>query len=287
MGTLQSDPGDIRLDSWKKIAAYLDRDLRTVRRWEKERGLPIHRVPGGGRGAIYAFAHEIDTWLLHPDHLPRKNGNAPGAAAAGSIEPGHDAPGPDAQKVSFSAGNGIASEAAGSHYPPDLSASRSLPTTRFPKPVTATAFIVVGLLLCVPLFQWLRSTRASSVADAGDPILISSVSPLLPLGDQQIVIRGSGFGLHVPYRNTDSPFIAIRDKTAGWSAGRIIPQNWDEIMLDVQSWDDKQIVIRRFSGAYGSSGWKLNAGDDIEVAVWNPQSGRGPALYHLRITDKP
>ena len=29
-----------RLDSWKEIAAFLGRDERTVRRWEKERGLP-------------------------------------------------------------------------------------------------------------------------------------------------------------------------------------------------------------------------------------------------------
>jgi hypothetical protein len=53
-----------RLDSWKEIAEYLRRDLRTVRRWEKTRDLPIRRVPGGGRSAVYAFRREIDTWLL-------------------------------------------------------------------------------------------------------------------------------------------------------------------------------------------------------------------------------
>jgi len=36
-----------KLDSWKEIAAFFDRDERTVRRWEKERALPVHRVPGG------------------------------------------------------------------------------------------------------------------------------------------------------------------------------------------------------------------------------------------------
>ena len=44
-----------RLDSWKEIAAFFDRDERTVRRWEKERGLPAHRVPGGARGAVFAY----------------------------------------------------------------------------------------------------------------------------------------------------------------------------------------------------------------------------------------
>ena len=38
-----------RLDSWKEIAAFFDRDERTVKRWEKERGLPVHRTPGGSR----------------------------------------------------------------------------------------------------------------------------------------------------------------------------------------------------------------------------------------------
>lgn len=52
-----------RLDSWKEIAAYLKHDLRTVQRWEGERGLPVHRVPGDKRGAVFAFPQELDTWL--------------------------------------------------------------------------------------------------------------------------------------------------------------------------------------------------------------------------------
>jgi tetratricopeptide (TPR) repeat protein len=52
-----------RLDSWKEIAAYFDRDERTVRRWEKERSLPVHRVPGGGRGGVFAYTDELREWL--------------------------------------------------------------------------------------------------------------------------------------------------------------------------------------------------------------------------------
>jgi hypothetical protein len=52
-----------RLDSWKEIAAYLGRDVRTVVRWEKKRGLPVHRVPGGERQAVWAHAQELDSWL--------------------------------------------------------------------------------------------------------------------------------------------------------------------------------------------------------------------------------
>jgi TolB-like protein/Flp pilus assembly protein TadD len=50
------------LDSWKAIAAYLHRDVRTVMRWEHVRGLPVHRVPGGGKPGVYALRPELDGW---------------------------------------------------------------------------------------------------------------------------------------------------------------------------------------------------------------------------------
>ncbi len=50
------------LNSWKEIAAYLDRDVRTVMRWERTRGLPVHRLPGGPKSAVYALKSELDSW---------------------------------------------------------------------------------------------------------------------------------------------------------------------------------------------------------------------------------
>ncbi len=55
--------GNRRLDSWKAIAAYLGRDIRTVIRWEKEKGLPVRRVPGGKRQMVYAYEQEMEAWL--------------------------------------------------------------------------------------------------------------------------------------------------------------------------------------------------------------------------------
>jgi TolB-like protein/Tfp pilus assembly protein PilF len=52
-----------RLDSWKEIAAFFGRAERTVKRWEAERGLPVHRVPGSGRGSVFAYANELAEWL--------------------------------------------------------------------------------------------------------------------------------------------------------------------------------------------------------------------------------
>jgi Tol biopolymer transport system component len=52
-----------RLDSWKEIAAYVGRDVRTVIRWEQRGRLPVYRIPVGQRQAVYAFRHEIDEWM--------------------------------------------------------------------------------------------------------------------------------------------------------------------------------------------------------------------------------
>jgi hypothetical protein len=52
-----------RLNSWKEIAHYLGRDVRTTMRWERERGLPVHRVPGGRSRTVFAYARELDVWL--------------------------------------------------------------------------------------------------------------------------------------------------------------------------------------------------------------------------------
>jgi tetratricopeptide (TPR) repeat protein len=52
-----------RLDGWKVIASYLGKAERTVKRWERERGLPVHRVPGGARASVYARPAELEQWL--------------------------------------------------------------------------------------------------------------------------------------------------------------------------------------------------------------------------------
>jgi hypothetical protein len=54
--------GSGRLDGWKEIATYLRRDVRTVQRWEKTEGLPIHRHQHQQRAVPYAFARELDEW---------------------------------------------------------------------------------------------------------------------------------------------------------------------------------------------------------------------------------
>jgi TolB-like protein len=56
------NPAD-RLDSWKEIASYLRRDVRTVQRWEKKEGLPVYRHLHDKLGSIYAYRNELMQWF--------------------------------------------------------------------------------------------------------------------------------------------------------------------------------------------------------------------------------
>ena len=50
------------LQSWKEVSRYLNSDVRTVQRWERTRGLPIRRMPGGKKPRVYAIKSELDSW---------------------------------------------------------------------------------------------------------------------------------------------------------------------------------------------------------------------------------
>ncbi|HTS49774.1 MAG TPA: tetratricopeptide repeat protein [Bryobacteraceae bacterium] len=58
----RSPPEVDRLESWKEIAGYLGREVRTVQGWEKNEGLPIHRHQHARQGSVYAFKSELDAW---------------------------------------------------------------------------------------------------------------------------------------------------------------------------------------------------------------------------------
>lgn len=57
------------LNSWKEIAAYLGRGVRTVQRWEQELELPVRRPRGTSRSAVLALKSDLDRWL---ERAPRK-----------------------------------------------------------------------------------------------------------------------------------------------------------------------------------------------------------------------
>ena len=67
-------PSEGRLESWKEIAAHLNRHVTTVRRWEKHEGLPVHRHLHTKLGTVYAFRDELDAWWRSrsPELEPRR-----------------------------------------------------------------------------------------------------------------------------------------------------------------------------------------------------------------------
>src|SRR5215472_19130684 len=86
-------PGPQRLDSWKEIAAYLRKDIRTVQLWEKKEGLPVHRHAHAARATVYAYPEQLDAWLAEKQQK----------SAAGSKPPLSEAPLPTRRKLLISA----------------------------------------------------------------------------------------------------------------------------------------------------------------------------------------
>lgn len=78
-------PKPDRLDSWKDIAAYLGREVRTVQGWEKNEGLPVHRHLHSRLGTVFAYTAELDAWL-------RKRTGSPEPLAILQNEPNPPAP---------------------------------------------------------------------------------------------------------------------------------------------------------------------------------------------------
>lgn len=80
------------LNSWKEIANYMGRGVRTVQRWERDLGLPVHRPKGKDRSAVLAFPEEVDEWLQQtPVHSEEKrNGSQPGRRQAAAAAYAHD-----------------------------------------------------------------------------------------------------------------------------------------------------------------------------------------------------
>src|SRR5437762_10513061 len=75
-GAPSERPPEDRLDSWKEIAAYLERDVTTVQRWEKREGMPVHRHLHDKMGSVYAFRADLDTWARSRNPAAgQENGN--------------------------------------------------------------------------------------------------------------------------------------------------------------------------------------------------------------------
>ena len=84
-----------RIDGWKSIGAYFGRDRTTAIRWARERELPVHRIPGGKTGTVFALRSELELW-------------ARGADAAAPAEPAAPPANAITRRTALAAGAGVA-----------------------------------------------------------------------------------------------------------------------------------------------------------------------------------
>ena len=155
-----------RLDSWKEIAAFFGRDERTVKRWEKERGLPVYRVPGSARGGVFAYAEELAEWLKAPNQA-REVGRTSGAKTSAADDGGGRASAPELLTIKVAAD--VPSGRSCFRFPPERKHIRGWPQPNLScgfclSLVIAGSFLVFSFGHREPRFK--NALAAPHVADA-------------------------------------------------------------------------------------------------------------------------
>jgi hypothetical protein len=147
--------------------------------------------------------------------------------------------------------------------------------------------IVVTVILILPVLDY---------SHEAPPPFISRATPIQPLLNQRIIIRGSGFGNSMPkvYRLGDSAdtvaiggsgsSLATRDHGSGansWTAERIFGLDVNMTGLKLEGWSDSQAVLNGFGSALGSL-WKMDLGDPTEIVVYGPNNS-GMATFKATV----
>ena len=174
-----------RLDSWKEIAAFFDRDERTLSRWEKELGLPVHRLPGA-KGRVYAYTDELSAWLA-------EHRNARGASRETAVSP-VDAEA-QSRRLEIVAGQRAATAAA--EGTPERLADRHASRWDFAWKLGAP--LIAGALVFALVHYWspnisLDTKRHTPAARAGSSGgVVQASSPTHNLEAEQLYLKGKYF----------------------------------------------------------------------------------------------
>jgi hypothetical protein len=261
-----SSGSDTLLDSWKAIAKYLGRDVRTVRRWEKKGGLPVHRALGRERGTVYAYRSELDTWLRGSEGGA---GNHPvsafGKGSSGSLVTDFApqvAPSSEREPFTGSHNDTSAPKAIAPKAADGSATSQGIIITRRHRWWLAGLTALATVALAVFGVSWRsRMPQVLSVAFTGAE------------GNLGLDIAGMNFGqipTHLPLAG-DIPWFRIGDVTcfaakpgeceAGFARN---DSARDDYTLNYISWSDNRILIGNYSVA--------SVGDAVEIGIWNAQS---------------
>src|ERR1700722_3719671 len=74
-----------RLDSWKEVASYFRREVRTVQLWEKSEGLPVRRQYHKKLGSVYAYRQELEAWWVARSAMQAGYGRTEGAVTKAEL----------------------------------------------------------------------------------------------------------------------------------------------------------------------------------------------------------
>ncbi len=142
---------DRKLVSWKEIASYLGREVRTVQRWERTEILPVHRHEHQKKSTVYAYTSELDEWFKK-----RQPVDDPEADAAFIPEP-------ETSDANSSAETPDLPPLTSVTAPTDVPAPLPAVTPVKPLPLSAGKRVVVALLalgilsaLSLGLYRWLH-----------------------------------------------------------------------------------------------------------------------------------
>jgi TolB-like protein/Tfp pilus assembly protein PilF len=189
-----------RLDSWKEIASFFGRDERTVSRWEKDLGLPVHRLPGT-KGRVFAYTDELSAWQSAPSH-------AEGSASA--FESGQTVRSVSGSTVSGSESSQVAviaepEESAAIEPRPEAPVNSVAGRTTFGWKVAGVGLAILLGLAVLSLSVLYRSPEADSVA-------------VLPFadsgGDADMDYLSDGFTESLIGNLTHVPQLKVRSRSA-------------------------------------------------------------------------
>jgi dipeptidyl aminopeptidase/acylaminoacyl peptidase len=272
-----------RLDSWKEIADYLKRDVRTAIRWGKDRGMPVHRVPGAKRQVVFAFKDEIDDWLLSPKFqdialrlstdLGDQISNQPHPP---NVEPGEDVNSRPAGGLASIHSPGPASEAG--HKSVIIRAERTNPR----KMLVIGACLVVVAIISLSL---LRSRAPAAVRPF-------SLKALTDDGQQKAGVLTDGKNLY--FNEVIGARTILVSAPVSGGPIRQIDTNFSNVMLEDLSKDGSTLLVKSVEGlAHEGRLWTIPAaggtprrvGDaSCTTARWSPDNQRIACAIGTMIT---
>lgn len=254
-----------RLESWKEIASHMGRAVRTVQRWEKEAGLPVYRLPGGGLERVFAYTDELDEWI----HTAKPAGNGDG----GHLPP-HPAE-PEKSPLSPASTTSIGSELSHRNDwsdPMDPAVSSTRPGiaalswfTRLPRAwklglalAAAGLAIVSGFLLWQPAGH---SAGASSSVPAVDSLRLES----------RTFSALDAAGSILWQRRFQAPLVLAPEGSEEFT---ILREAQMLAMVDLDGSGRREILVVTGSKPEGGASWTLHALSDDGRELWAFQPGR-------------